>query len=80
MKITSYYEYNDAFDPRKNLFMGYYYGKGCVYIDTRIDENQDVKGLGWKAHKDHDLKDVLWYKNLLYNRAERLNPETSRQG
>jgi hypothetical protein len=62
IKISSFYEHNDDFDPREFLFLGYYYEPNCVYLTIRIDKNLEADGLCWKAHKDHDLEDMLWYK------------------
>ena len=63
IKITSFHDYINDFDPRECLFMGHSSENDSVYVINRIDKDLEVHQLGWKAHKDHDFKDMFWYKN-----------------
>ena len=62
IKVVSCDDCDDDFDPRDFLFLGHFYGKDCVYVNARVDKDLEVVSLGWKIHKEHDLQDMVWYK------------------
>lgn len=51
--------FNDFYDVKDHLFYGYVFPDShYIYIVFDITTNT---GMGWKAHKEHDEKDMYWY-------------------
>ena len=51
----------DPWNVRDQLFYGFMWPHEYIYITLNITENVRM---GWKAHKEFDLKDIYWFNGI----------------